>query len=113
MTERWKCKRCGGCCGNTPLPPGLQERFRDRAVRDYKIVEIADGLLIPKTKDHNCIFLDVDNTCRIYANRPKVCRQFGPPWNKEVLLRCGPEGMDATKAAIKELKMQHLVEDRL
>lgn len=48
----WKCNCCGRCCQHVDKVPALQE--------------LAD-------ETGRCKFLDMNNRCSIYENRPAVC----------------------------------------
>ena len=86
---RFKCVKCGICCGNT------QERTRHVLLLDGEANEIAKATNQPisefateiekgtpyryemkKTKeDGKCVFLK-DNRCVIYSKRPLICRFY-------------------------------------
>ena len=86
---RFKCVKCGICCGNT------QERTRHVLLLDEEANEIAKATNQPisefateiekgtpyryemkKTKeDGKCVFLK-DNRCVIYSKRPLICRFY-------------------------------------
>tara|TARA_Y100000310_G_C20326713_1_gene643333 strand:- start:276 stop:599 length:324 start_codon:yes stop_codon:yes gene_type:complete len=46
---KFLCSGCGACC------------------------KLASLIGLPSNPDGSCIFLNEDNTCEIYENRPKIC----------------------------------------
>jgi Fe-S-cluster containining protein len=77
--ERLRCRRgCAGCCVDGLSVFEVEaERIRARA-----------GELLATAAPHPpgaCAFLDGDGACRIYADRPYVCRTQGLPlaWEEE------------------------------
>ena len=81
---RMQCKKgCDGCCvDNLSVFVIEAERIRSR----YPEL-LASGTPAPPGR---CAFLDEDGACRIYADRPYVCRTQGLPlrWWDE-----GPDGV--------------------
>jgi hypothetical protein len=77
--ERLRCKRgCSGCCVD-----GLTV-FEVEAA----LIESRHGALLAEAEPHPpgaCAFLDEDGACRIYDERPYVCRTQGLPlrWLEE------------------------------
>ena len=71
------CEHCGACCAWVGVPP-----FDGDEMADPAVAEIMDA--IPQaservTKQFACSAYDmVTASCRIYANRPKVCQSFVP-----------------------------------
>lgn len=80
--ERIDCRQCANCCRTMQveiddddiarLAPRLgmsveefHEKYVTMAVFDEKIL-----------KTQPCVFLGEDNTCSVYDDRPKVCRDF-------------------------------------
>ena len=84
---RFKCVKCGICCGNT------QERTRHVLLLDEEANEIAKATNQPisefateiekrapysyemKKEDDKCVFLK-ENLCVIYSKRPIICRFY-------------------------------------
>ncbi len=75
-----RCRRCGECClrawtvlvaPSEGLPPSLTEpHCRDKDCA---------WLRMRKRKDGSCVAFDRRaRRCKIYANRPKGCREFQP-----------------------------------
>lgn len=77
MKEKWVCKRCGLCC------KWVIHRFGggEEAIRYYmahenfKVIyskELKMPIVLIKSR---CKYLNKDNLCDIYENRPLVCKQ--------------------------------------
>ena len=85
------CRRCGACCrwpGSVLLEPadvaaaaaalGLAE---DEFVqRHAALARNRAQLTLKEAPDGACEFLDAASQCRIYAARPKQCRDFPRGW---------------------------------
>ncbi len=54
------CKSCGACC----IAPSISSAL--------------PGMPGGKAAGVRCVNLYPDNTCRVYAERPPVCREFSP-----------------------------------
>jgi Fe-S-cluster containining protein len=76
------CLKCANCCRTTG--PLLTGKDIERLSKHLKMTESnfttnylridEDGDFVFKTMP--CPFLDTDNYCSVYANRPKACRAF-------------------------------------
>jgi Fe-S-cluster containining protein len=97
-TVRFRCKKCGICCGNT------KEKTRHVLLLKNEVEQIAKTTLQPITQfatkikdaepysyemkkraeDGKCIFLE-NNLCTIYSIRPLICRfyPFELTWRSE------------------------------
>lgn len=96
---RMECKgKCASCCGPAPASPLEKERIRARDVDwvDVTSVSLPTGQVF----DLACTALDQKSLrCRVYEDRPMVCRIWGLveelacPWG------CMPEGgyLDSTE----------------
>ena len=81
--DEFPCEMCGRCCHqpNIVVLPGEVDRIAEAAkipLHDFitqYIVKTSDGRLLFKRTDP-CAFLDTDNRCRIWKDRPEVCRDF-------------------------------------
>jgi lysine-N-methylase len=93
IAERWSCHSCGFCCRSTKF--GLSDRDlrklhaqqweRHPDFRGIKIIT-KHGLFkkyyqLGKKPDGSCVFLTVDNRCRIHndfgeSEKPLICRMF-------------------------------------
>lgn len=71
------CKQCGRCCGTVPMTIRMFRRFKDRTTKKYRLEDFGPGYVVAITDDDQCVFLDNDNLCLIYNNRPLVCRIYG------------------------------------
>jgi len=78
----WKCKEgCSECCGVAPIPEDIWNKHKDKAERVIKIIKEERNMLcyVPITKDNKCSLLNLEtNKCKIYEDRPLVCKWFGP-----------------------------------
>lgn len=68
--SNFECKRCGECCSNF-LP------LRDNEIKIMKKLAKKENKH-PLRKDwyERCPFLNNNNKCDIYENRPIICREF-------------------------------------
>lgn len=67
------------CCGVVPIKKEVYEANKDKIQRplsDMKEAQIP-GHVIPYTPDGKCVFLNANNRCEIYGDRPWLCVQFG------------------------------------
>lgn len=85
------CRRCGACCrwpGSVLLEAedvaaaaaalGLAEE--DFIARHATLARNRAQLTLKEAPDGACEFLQADNGCRIYAARPRQCREFPRGW---------------------------------
>jgi Fe-S-cluster containining protein len=108
----FKCNRCGRCCGLVPFTRSDYKRVRRKAEKlripfvkkeiegriTYLVKRIIEkigqagdiGKVNPK--DIICPFLEFDKadkaSCKIYDDRPEICRMFGTEGWKGVYLCC-------------------------
>ena len=75
--SKFKCLKCGQCCGVVPIPVNKYMKHLDdiqtipeKCIQDKKYI-------IAITHDLRCIFLTDNNLCAIYNDRPEICRRFG------------------------------------
>ncbi len=95
------CQRCGACCR---WPGSVLLEAADVAAAAAAL-EMAPGEFIDKhadlarnraqltlkeKPDGACEFLDADGRCRIYAARPKQCRDFPHGWQVDGCPGLGP-----------------------
>lgn len=76
------CLQCANCCKTTSpifyqtdierLSRGLRMRPADFLEKYLRIDEDGDYVL----KSSPCPFLDEDNYCRVYEDRPRACREY-------------------------------------
>jgi len=108
----FKCKRCGQCCGLTPFTIAdyklvrrkaeklhisfVKESINERTVYFVKSivekVQKAGSFEKVDAKDLVCPFLEYDAdkkaSCKIYDERPEVCRLFGDEGWRGMALTC-------------------------
>lgn len=80
------------CCGIVPIPKDtfLKNKHLIPGNENIKTFDFTNGTVIAIRPDKTeCAFLDpVDYFCRIYNERPKVCRRFGEENETETFLQC-------------------------
>jgi Fe-S-cluster containining protein len=108
----FKCKRCGRCCGLTPFTRTDYKRicrkaeklhipFVKQSIKGHttylvkcivKKVQKAGSIEKVDPKDIVCPFLDYDkdkkSSCKIYEDRPQICRMLGTEGWRGVLFSC-------------------------
>lgn len=66
----FECKKCGKCCSNfLPLSKREIQELRKLATRENK-------RLLEKDWYSTCPFLNYQNKCDIYENRPAICKGY-------------------------------------
>lgn len=86
------CRQCGACCrwpGTVLLEAGdvaaaaaaLGLAERDFIERHAVLARNRAQLILRETPDGACEFLQADGRCRIYAARPRQCRDFPRGWH--------------------------------
>ncbi|AZM47873.1 hypothetical protein DMB38_20610 [Streptomyces sp. WAC 06738] len=89
---RMECKgRCASACGPVPLSPLERQRIRERGFPwvDGRVVTLPLG----QKGGTTCSALDVEGgRCRIYEDRPLICRIWGVVKSLECPWGCVPEG---------------------
>jgi Fe-S-cluster containining protein len=81
--DDFPCEMCGRCCHQpyiTILPGEVDKisRAADIPLYDFMtsyVTRASDGRLLFKRTDP-CAFLEKDNRCRIWKDRPEICRDF-------------------------------------
>lgn len=86
------CLKCANCCRN------YSPRFKQPDIkRIAKVLKLKEGELVSRylqldedgdfvTKTSPCPFLNSDNTCRIYDDRPSDCARY-PYTDEDVILK--------------------------
>ena len=64
------CKQCGKCCSNY-LPLTTEE-----VIRIKKLAKKENKRLLDKNWYNYCPFLNEQNKCDIYDNRPLICKYY-------------------------------------
>jgi Fe-S-cluster containining protein len=88
------CDTCkGDCCGPVPIPARTFAKHKAKLSSGCEVHNC--GEIVFAFKGVTCGFLNEKYRCRIYADRPDVCRKFGSPLEQHPLLRCphGANGM--------------------
>lgn len=80
--EEIDCLKCANCCKTTSpifrdidisrLSKSLKMNIKDFTQQYLKLDNENDYVL----KSSPCPFLNEDNTCQVYPNRPKACREY-------------------------------------
>ena len=76
------CLQCANCCKN--LGPRISDRDIEKLSRHFRIKPsnfISKYLRIDEDRDYvfkkmPCPFLDSENYCLVYSERPKACREY-------------------------------------
>ena len=105
----WPCQRCGDCCLNIPidkdLVDGMREKFQRAVIKEHTSREIKGvTYLTVTTADNKCVFLDNNNKCVIYQNRPWICRDFGRRPGDLECIRVTPSGRLRTPSESERVK---------
>jgi len=82
-----KCK--SECCGIVPIEKVIVDLHRNKINPKAQIIEATEStniVFIPESG--RCGFLNSDHGCKIYNDRPLVCRMFGEKGNINPLLKC-------------------------
>ncbi|MBZ0247342.1 MAG: YkgJ family cysteine cluster protein [Cyclobacteriaceae bacterium] len=90
--EEMDCLDCANCCKTTS--PIFYENDIDRAAKALRVKPgdfVEKYLRIDEDKDYvlkssPCPFLDSENYCGIYENRPKACREY-PHTNRKKMVQ--------------------------
>ncbi len=80
--EKVQCLSCAQCCKNAP--PLLDDQdihilssymgvSKKEFKRQYTLTDVNHEVSM---KQVPCMFLDVDNSCKVYDYRPKACRRY-------------------------------------
>jgi Fe-S-cluster containining protein len=88
----YQCQRCGNCCrwpGTVRLKDGEAARIaahlrcteEDFIEKYTELLPDRSGLGLKSRPNHECIFLEGANTCRIQAAKPAQCAGFPNAWN--------------------------------
>ena len=112
LDYKFECKRCGRCCGLSPFTRADYKRVRRKSeklripfvkqeVEGHTVyfvksiieaVQRAGGIQNVNAKDIVCPFLEVDvnklTSCKIYDDRPQICRMFGTEGWRGITLCC-------------------------
>jgi uncharacterized protein len=92
--EPFRCRRCGACCrwpgsvllDDADLASAAKALGMEEMVFIQSCTELAANraqLTLRERDDGACLFLEDSGTCRIYAARPRQCRDFPRGWRVE------------------------------
>lgn len=76
------CLKCANCCKTTsPIFRDVDIKRLSKYLRVTEANFIKDHLRIDEDNDYvlkssPCLFLEDDNTCRVYEHRPLACREY-------------------------------------
>ena len=90
--EEINCLKCANCCKTTsPIfyPTDIERVAKSLKVKPGDFIE--KYLRIDEDKDYvlkssPCPFLEVDNYCSVYTDRPKACREY-PHTNRKKMVQ--------------------------
>ena len=75
----WKeiCNGCAECCGPVPFDRGFFLAHKSIIDVGYILKPWNPNSIVPVTETGDCVFLDESKLCKIYDERPEVCREYG------------------------------------
>jgi Fe-S-cluster containining protein len=102
------------CCGPVFFTKEWVEKHRAEFQRPVEEIKEADGVVIVATKDGRCVFLDPGYRCKVYEDRPEVCRLYGYTPDLKCAY-CKPNGNLYSEAKRKQIqrKIDHRIEESL
>jgi hypothetical protein len=81
--DDFPCEMCGRCCRQPNIIIRPEEVDRISFASKIPLHEFISGYIVRTTdgrllfsKTDPCAFLDTDNRCRIWKDRPEICRDF-------------------------------------
>ena len=75
FTNNGECSKCGSCC-SALLPLKKSEIDRLRRLIKVRHIKPHEQPKVVTVVDLTCPFLSDDNKCRIYDERPYICKTF-------------------------------------
>ena len=99
------CK--AACCGPVPINGAFFHANSALTQRPLKEIINFGVDLLPVTHDGSCVFLTDDLKCRIYEQRPDVCKKFGD--ETHINMTCSyqtADGKARTKKDTKKIQKQ-------
>lgn len=95
-TRKFVCRGCGACCrvpGLVRLAEGDAEALAGflgmevgAFVNAYaELTPSRTGLALRGDPEGPCLFLGADNRCRVYAARPRQCRDYPERWRSAAI----------------------------
>ena len=100
------CSQCGAECCDVSTPFSLQDIKRikkkhKKLLRGVKMVKSkADAYTLIKRGNKQCVFLDENKRCKVYDDRPQICRDFG----EKPYARCAYCGLSEIPTDADELR---------
>ena len=87
---RFECTRCGNCCTGEPGTVRVSEqeiaalaRHLDLAEHEFRAMYLrtlpSGTISLRERSNHDCVFWDGEEGCRVYPHRPRQCRTW-PFW---------------------------------
>lgn len=68
---------CSNCCTPVLMNGDFVEENKQFFQREiYNMMKFPNDLVLVVTRDMKCVFLNQDNKCSIYVNRPDTCRKY-------------------------------------
>ena len=93
MPRKDICQKCininGGCCTNVKLLihgseiDAFRERYNTNTLpleHEFEVVDKERDLYLYDSGGERCMFLNADNICSIYEQRPLICRLYPLKW---------------------------------
>lgn len=116
--EKTDCLSCANCCKTTS--PIFYQRDIERAAKALRMkpgVFIDHYLRVDEDNDHvlkrsPCAFLDADNYCSIYEDRPAACREY-PHTNRKKMQQILPLTYRNTLVCPAVLKITERIKEHL
>lgn len=100
------CSQCGAECCDVSTPFSLEDikqikKKHKKLLRGVKLVKSkADAYTLHKRGNTQCVFLSEDKRCKVYEDRPQICRDFG----EKAYARCAYCGLDEIPTDPEELR---------
>jgi Fe-S-cluster containining protein len=76
------------CCGIVPVKNIIVRTFKHLINKEAIIKRNGDISMVFDPETFKCGFLDNNCKCKIYENRPDVCRKFADPKETHPMLKC-------------------------
>jgi uncharacterized protein len=84
VEEQIDCTQCANCCKVATAKVSDRDVVRlarylrikpAQLLADYTLCGGEEGVILRRTEDHGCVFLD-GTTCTVYDARPETCQRF-------------------------------------
>ena len=80
---------CGArCCGPVPMDTGLIQKYKNLINKNAHIKNLGDIALCYDKSNLACGFLNDEKKCKIYVDRPDICKMFGDKHHNILILKC-------------------------